>query len=353
MNDELQHYGILGMKWGIRRYQNKDGSLTAAGRKRYDTEEPEKKTASNESSTPRVAAKSASEMTDEELSKALNRMRMEQQYNEMTGAKNNNQYQNQQSLTNPPSNTGALSNAELQAYITRLDLEKRYGQLTAPPPKEVSAGKKFMQNVVGPAFNEVAKAYVVKTLRKMVGLENGNQDNNNNNNNGDNQTKKNDDGFAKKLKNKFDSLDKRMTELGNKVSDAQENTRRLKAEMDKEIKKADAVITDPKSSKSERQKAGISKGLFNKMMDAVNSTADDIYGINSGSDNNTSAGKKKKKKSGGSQNIMREANDRLADALQDLGDSLASNSSSSYRPPANSPVWEAPVSSYSMDWLYD
>ena len=43
MEDKLQHYGILGMKWGIRRFQNPDGSLTKVGEKRYGDADGEKK----------------------------------------------------------------------------------------------------------------------------------------------------------------------------------------------------------------------------------------------------------------------------------------------------------------------
>ena len=48
-NGELYHYGIKGQKWGVRRYQNKDGSLTPAGKKRVgkEYEKASKKTMRN------------------------------------------------------------------------------------------------------------------------------------------------------------------------------------------------------------------------------------------------------------------------------------------------------------------
>ena len=211
--DSLMHHGILGMKWGIRRYQNADGSLTAAGRKRYGVDENDGQRSSSgpssgdsSNSITRTPAKSASEMTDQELNQALNRLRMEQQYNELTGAKSSNQYQNQQNFSTPPSNTGNLSNAELQAYITRLDMEKRYAQLTAPPPKEVSAGKKFMNDVVGPAINQVAKAFIVASLSKALGLKGDGDNGGNNNNNNGGKKNNNDDSQYKSLKKELNDL---------------------------------------------------------------------------------------------------------------------------------------------------
>lgn len=70
LEDCLKHYGIKGQKWGVRRYQNEDGTLTEAGKARY-----------NENGTLRDPAS----MTDEELRKANMRIQAEQQYQNLTG----------------------------------------------------------------------------------------------------------------------------------------------------------------------------------------------------------------------------------------------------------------------------
>lgn len=82
MSNSLYHFGIKGMKWGIRRYQNKDGSLTAAGKKRYN----EGKQSSSEkttSSTSSNRSRSISELSDTELRTRINRLNLEKQYRQL------------------------------------------------------------------------------------------------------------------------------------------------------------------------------------------------------------------------------------------------------------------------------
>ena len=70
-SDELYHHGIKGQRWGIRRFQNKDGSLTNAGKKRrrinYDAE--------------------AKQMSDDELRSKVNRLNLEKRYMNLSSSK--------------------------------------------------------------------------------------------------------------------------------------------------------------------------------------------------------------------------------------------------------------------------
>lgn len=78
-DDFLMHHGIKGMHWGIRRFQNEDGSLTDAGLRRYSDE------VNRQNKRERIAAaRNSSQLSDEELNAMINRLQKEKQLKDLT-----------------------------------------------------------------------------------------------------------------------------------------------------------------------------------------------------------------------------------------------------------------------------
>ena len=82
MSDYISHFGVKGMKWGIRRYQNRDGSLTPEGRKRYGRSEDSEK-------VRELRKKPVSAMSNQELETVIRRMNLERQYRDLKSSEIN------------------------------------------------------------------------------------------------------------------------------------------------------------------------------------------------------------------------------------------------------------------------
>lgn len=155
MENELTHWGTKGMRWGIRRYQNKDGTLTPAGRKRY-AKEMEKLKAEEKILKNRQKTQSQFD-------------KLEAKRKEIEALKSGKSISKSTSKELGKTNVKDMSDDELRTVVNRLMLEQQYRRLK---PEQVSAGKKFvdsvMKNVVAPAATEVGKNVLKNAMTNAI-----------------------------------------------------------------------------------------------------------------------------------------------------------------------------------------
>lgn len=137
MADILVHYGVLGMKWGVRR----SPAELARARGERVPKSTKKKTSFFSKKTVKKKPAKKTEKKEESSKKTL----------------------------------GEMTNEELQSAVRRLELEKRYRDLS---PKKVSAGKKIVDSVIIPALTEsgknLLKDYTTKLGKQLLDLNNKN-----------------------------------------------------------------------------------------------------------------------------------------------------------------------------------
>lgn len=168
-NGELYHWGIKGMKWGIRRYQNKDGSLTPAGRKHYAQEEAklkarEKSIKGREKAIARQAKLDAKKAELDAREAALKGGKKDKTDPKQDAPK--------QKLIKD------MTDDELRAYTTRMQLEKNYldaqKNLASAMPKKVDKGRQFLDGILNdavvPAAKTAGKEWLEKSMKDYLGL---------------------------------------------------------------------------------------------------------------------------------------------------------------------------------------
>lgn len=148
-DEELQHWGIKGQKWGVRKYQNKDGSLTPAGRKRYG------------SLTDAVGAVKAAHIK-------AKRKKQLAAARKVAAEKKAAAEQRAKDIADGKISARKMTSEELQKQIDKLNLEKRYKQLmkeTSPSADTVKAGQSFAKKM----WNDAIQPGLVTATKDVFG----------------------------------------------------------------------------------------------------------------------------------------------------------------------------------------
>lgn len=135
MENELYHHGIMGMRWGVRRYQNKDGTLTRSGVKRYDRDQREN---AGKKKGDKVGAADPNRWVKEDMTRERTALNAGEQTARNLERLNRNTTSNK-ALSRM--NLSKMSDKEMRDQINREMLERQYNATFNPP--QVNRGREF------------------------------------------------------------------------------------------------------------------------------------------------------------------------------------------------------------------